>query len=40
MKFPLLPETYQAIRLLYKSTKDKRIANYLRNHFEYIKLHL
>ncbi len=29
MDFPLLPETYNAIRLLYKSTKDKRIANYL-----------
>ena len=29
MEFPLLPETYQAIGLLYKSSKDKRIANYL-----------
>ncbi len=29
MEFPLLPETYHAIRLLYKFTKDKRIANYL-----------
>lgn len=29
MEFPLLPETYHSIRLLYKSTKDKRIANYL-----------
>ena len=29
MNFPLLPETYHSIRLLYKSTKDKPIANYL-----------
>jgi transposase len=29
MEFPLLPETYNSIRLLYKSTKDKRTANYL-----------
>ena len=29
MDFPLLPDTYNSIRLLYKSTKDKRIANYL-----------
>ncbi len=29
MEIPLLPETYQSLRSLYKSTKDKRTANYL-----------
>ena len=29
MELPLSPETYSSIHLLYKKTKDKRIANYL-----------
>lgn len=29
MEFPLSVETYDSVRLLYKSTKEKRLANYL-----------
>jgi hypothetical protein len=29
MELPLSQETYSSLRLLYKSSKDKRTANYL-----------